>query len=388
MGLGLGDKAQVNFMILFTALIRKLLTYAGSSSLFLLWTFSVHAQTCTTPPPTTATTNANVMVPPNVAVGGVMGPWITMSPSDEWNCIFGPYQEANPPLHQFTQYTYLDAVDGVSSGAMITVEGKQYRQYYVNQGGSQIGFILETAFTNTNTMQDYVPVTIPIGQNMFVFMLVTPIPVNIYHFFHHAGQRIRFIKTSPINPVGTFNFQVTRRDGVGETVPIGDPQEGAFQQRISRMNVTFTALTGTCNISTSSATVQLGSVYLHEIPNPGNAAAAVPFSVQFNNCPVGYSSIKYRFEAFPTAGNFAANGVLPAMAPSSATGVGVQVLQDNGTTPIAFSAGNFNYTLDPYTSNPGQTTYNVPLRARLIRRTADATAGSVFAQMQVVAQYN
>jgi len=38
--MGLGDNAQVNFMILFTTLIRKLLTYAGSSSLFLLWTFS------------------------------------------------------------------------------------------------------------------------------------------------------------------------------------------------------------------------------------------------------------------------------------------------------------------------------------------------------------
>jgi len=374
----LGDKAQVNFMILFTmtTLIRKLLTYAGSSSLFLFWTFSVHAQgVCTTPAPTTATTHANIMVPPNVAVGGVMGPWITMSPNDTWNCAVGAYLGPFPvPTYRYTHYTHLDALDGLSSGGMITVEGKSYRQYYVNQGGRQVGFILEHG-------SSYQPMRISVGEPTSKTSSIKPSTVTSKPFSYSDRQKIRFIKTSTINPVGTFNFQVTRRRGT-------DWNRQMFATRISRMNVTFTAVTGTCNISTSPATVQLGSVYLHKIPNPGNAAAAVPFTVQFNNCPVGYSSIKYRFEAFPNPGNFAANGVLPAMPPSLATGVGVQVLQNNGTTPIAFSAGNFNYTLGQYTSSPGQSTYNVPLRARLIRRDANATAGSVFAQMQVVAQYN
>jgi len=377
----LGDKAQVNFMILFTmtTLIRKLLTYVGSSSLFLLWTCSVHAQgSCTTPAPTTATTHANIMVPPNVAVGGVMGPWINMLPADKWDCTLGKYDGLLPvPTYTFTHYTYLDAVDGLSSGGMITVEGKQYRQYYVNQGGRQVGFIIE----HGNSFNAYSRMTIPLGQSSTRIIRWSPSSVTSTPFSYSERQRIRFIKTSTINPVGTFDFQVIRRRGMRGNKEF-------FQQRISRMNVTFTAVTGTCNISTSPATVQLGSVYLHKIPNPGNAAAAVPFTVQFNNCPVGYSSIKYRFEAFPNPGNFAANGVLPAMQPSLATGVGVQVLHNNGTTPIAFSAGNFNYTLGQYTSSPGQSTYNVPLRARLIRRDANATAGSVFAQMQVVAQYN
>jgi len=196
--------------------------------------------------------------------------------------------------------------------------------------------------------------------------------------------KVRIIKTSTNNPTGTFDFLVARHDQ--QQNPLDDI---ATFYRHSRLNITFTPLTTPCNLSASPSTVQLGSVYLHQIPTPGSAHTAVPFTMQFNNCPVGYNSIRYRFEAFPTPGNFDTNGVLPVMPPGSATGVGVQVLQgSSGTTPIAFNIANINYTLSEYASNPGQTSYSVPLRARIIRRSANATAGSVHAQMRMVVQYN
>jgi len=267
------------------------------------------------------------------------------------------------------------------------IPGEQgsYRRFYVNQGAQQVGFIVRTLAPGNNGGRITTPDSIA-GQRGG-FSSGSSVSANVA-----VNTWVRFIKTSSNNPGGTFDFRVSRYTAVKEarnnSGNFADWSFSSPKEWFSRLNVTFTALTGTCNISTSPSTVQLGSVYLHQIPNPGNAAAAVPFTVQFNNCPVGYSSIKYRFEAFPNPGNFEANGVLPAMSPSLATGVGVQVLQNNGTTPIVFSSGNFNYTLAAYTSSPGQTTYNVPLRARLIRRAANATAGSVFAQMQVVAQYN
>jgi len=256
---------------------------------------------------------------------------------------------------------------------MITVEGKQYRQYYVSQNGQIVSFIIE----GNGAAQ-----TIFTGQSTKIFEEKNDAPFATVIMSPDESIKVRMIKANTTQLNGIFDFQVARYRQQQNNDPFDFP-------RYSRLNVTFTPLTTPCNLNASPSTVQLGTVYLHQIPNPGNAHTAVPVTMQFNNCPVGYNSIRYRFEAFPTPGNFDANGVLPVMPPSSATGVGVQVLQgSSGTTPIAFNIANVNYTLSEYASSPGQTTYNVPLRARIIRRSANATAGSVHAQMRMVVQYN
>jgi len=370
-------------MLTFFASRRHFLTSVPIFLLAWLSHVSVHAQgyqQCTQAPPVTVTEYVNITIPPSAQVGSPIGPWINL-PDMAWTCqLPGNALLGSPPWNMKVR-RHVDEGDGVSAGNVINVPGEgTYRRFYVHQNGQQFGFIIRSSGTSVGS-------TNVTTQEMIAGMRGTnssggKVQVTV-------GTSVRMIKTSENPLTGTFAFPVSRYHAFRQQG--SGPSESELSgevDRSSRLNVTFSALTGTCNLVSLPSTVQLGEVYTHKIPNIGNAHTSVPFTMQFNNCPVGYSSIKYRFEAFPNPGDFDSNGILPAMPPSTATGVGVQVLQQNGTTPIAFSAGAYNYTLSQYTQNPGQTTYNVPLRARMIRRSTNATAGSVVAQMQIVVQYN
>jgi len=89
----------------------------------------------------------------------------------------------------------------------------------------------------------------------------------------------------------------------------------------------------------------------------------MPFTLRVN-CTAGWNQgVRYRFRACTTCNTPPPNSTLPLGSGSSAQGVGVQILQSNGTTPLAF---NTNLNLTGY--NPGTGGwYDIPLRARVIQ---------------------
>ena len=89
------------------------------------------------------------------------------------------------------------------------------------------------------------------------------------------------------------------------------------------------------------------------------------------------NSIRYRFDAVSTTVLDAVNGVIELdTEASTATGVGIQLLTENGT-PLVFSSGtHFPYTLDSY--NPASRgSYSVPLQAGIYQTSGSVSAGSI-----------
>src|SRR5690606_16932028 len=103
----------------------------------------------------------------------------------------------------------------------------------------------------------------------------------------------------------------------------------------------------------------------------GSTAATTPFSLAFNQCPAGYQSIGYSF-APTTQVLDAARGVVALAASSTATGVGLQLAQRDGT-PVSFGR---IYPLSDY--DPQRVgNYAVPLQASLIQMSPTVTSGTV-----------
>jgi len=131
----------------------------------------------------------------------------------------------------------------------------------------------------------------------------------------------------------------------------------------------------------------LGAVYAHQIPNIGNATSPVPFDM-YINCPAGHPAVRYRFQ--PVNGSSPGSGLLPLMPSSTGSGVAIQILNgSSGNTALIFgnNFSNNNFYWLPYNTSTGGN-YTIPLRARLNRRAASVTIGSIEAQMKMFVQHN
>ncbi|RDI99213.1 type 1 fimbrial protein [Dyella solisilvae] len=111
--------------------------------------------------------------------------------------------------------------------------------------------------------------------------------------------------------------------------------------------------------TTPNVVVRLGKHMQSEFMGEGYTTAAVRFQIDLNNCPAGMTSIAYRIDAATTVLD-ATQSVVALDGSSSATGVGVQLLDGSGTTSFPLGrAVNFE-GYDPHAGG----SYSIPLKAR------------------------
>jgi len=126
---------------------------------------------------------------------------------------------------------------------------------------------------------------------------------------------------------------------------------------IFNLNATIHILVPTCNIATGSVNkgVALPAVNTTAFTGKGSTTGLTPFSLQLTNC-------SNNLGVFITLNsNNAQAGATGVIAPTSgtgyATGIGVQILESDGTTPVTFgtaintgttSGSNSNYTINLY----------------------------------------
>lgn len=142
--------------------------------------------------------------------------------------------------------------------------------------------------------------------------------------------------------------------------------------------VTISVVVPTCNVQGSvngsqvNFTVTLPNVTTTQLdadPTPG----ITPFTLPLVNCPAGEKVLVN----LDTTNAYTSGGVNGVIAPSGAgyaTGVGVQILQSDGSTPVTFGSTSAEAI------NAGTTTsstYNIKLFARYYRTSTPVSAGPV-----------
>lgn len=140
--------------------------------------------------------------------------------------------------------------------------------------------------------------------------------------------------------------------------------------------VTFTA--STCSVSTGSqnVTVSLPTVAASALGAVGATAGTTGFGINLTGCPSNHLGVSATLSTSnPYAGS---NGVIaPTTGAGYAGGVGVQVLQPNGVTPVTFDT-----KFPTGTTNGANYTFN--LYARYFQTAASVTPG----QVKATATYN
>jgi len=141
---------------------------------------------------------------------------------------------------------------------------------------------------------------------------------------------------------------------------------------IFNLNATIHILVPTCNVATGSVNkgVALSAVNTTAFTGPGSTAGKTPFSLQLTHC-------SNNLNVFITLNSKnAQSGATGVIAPTSGTGyasgVGVQILKSDGTTPVTF--GN---AINTGTTSGSNSNYTINLYARYYQTGATITNGNV-----------
>lgn len=212
--------------------------------------------------------------------------------------------------------------------------------YSTNWGPSGYGFRLRVAFVTTGPVQGGT-VSFP-GQ------------------VGSAGMVAYFAS-------GSSSFPLTPAQGPINTVPIGFTGGPTF-------NVVA--------CQTPDVQVPLGKWPQTTFTGIGSTSGTKPVNLNLNSCPPGLNSITYRIDPVTAVVN-AAKSVVALDASSSATGVGVQLLDGTGTQPFPLQTWT---TFTGYDAATGGD-YTIPLNARYYQTAATVTTGMANSSMTFTMQY-
>lgn len=187
-----------------------------------------------------------------------------------------------------------------------------------------------------------------------------------------GGQiAVALVKTGPIS--GGIVSSVT----VAQTAPVMVNTLTGQADSYVITPVTVTALACT----TPDVTVPLGSHSRAELTGVNTYTASTSFNVGLNSCPAGMNSVKYRIDPVTSVAN-SAQSVVTLDTSSGATGVGVQLLDGNGSV---FKLST-NTTFSSYDKSLGGS-YTIPFKARYYQTGATVSPGTANTSMTFTMTY-
>lgn len=133
--------------------------------------------------------------------------------------------------------------------------------------------------------------------------------------------------------------------------------------------------------TTPDVVVPLGPHARTELTGLNTFTSSTSFSVSLNGCPAGMNSIQYRIDPVTTVVN-SANSVVALDSSSTATGVGVQLLDGTG---VAFKLST-QTTFSGYSASTGGS-YTIPFKARYYETGSSVSAGTANASMTFTMTY-
>jgi len=134
--------------------------------------------------------------------------------------------------------------------------------------------------------------------------------------------------------------------------------------------------------TTPNVTVNMGNHRLSEMAAVGSTTSSTSFNILLNSCPSGLNGITYELDPTTTIVAGTGNSVVTLDGSSTASGVGLQVLDGNGNpfalgTPVTFTG---------YNQSTGGN-YAIPLKARYYRTTSAANVGSANTAITFIMTY-
>lgn len=316
----------------------------------------------------------NIDVGRDAVVRDLIGPWHTAEGTNLWSCT---------PHAASANLSVVMAVRGAlpsgntSAGMLLEVDGQNYRVY--NMPNTGLGYIVRWRFTINGQSVNWIPLTA-------TTTALQSAPVNIsipYNngatFMVSADAQVRFVKTAATIQPGSI---------APYTVILLRHYQSANNQSFISSNYKMVqaasdfaldATNGTC--TTPNVTVTLPAASPSDFTGPGYTTARQDFTLNFNQCPAGLSSISYALIPTTTVLD-SANGVVALNTASSATGVGIQLLTNN--TPVTFNSA---YLLDNYDPSVTNASYSIPMTAGLYQTGASITPGSASSAVNFTLTY-
>jgi len=183
----------------------------------------------------------------------------------------------------------------------------------------------------------------------------------------NGGQlRAMFVKTGPVAtgfvPQTTIASAASFSNETGSMLSQDPGLEIQF--------VTMAVLLMSQACTTPDVSVSLGTPQASVFTGAGASSQLVGFDISLNGCPAGMSAIHYQIDAATPVVD-AANAVIGLDATSTATGVGVQLLDADGNPAVLGTKLPFA----GYNSATGGS-FKIPLRARYRQTGAKVTPGS------------
>ena len=183
-----------------------------------------------------------------------------------------------------------------------------------------------------------------------------------------GGQvEVALVKTGPVSTgtvTGGVLFEGASITGRHINGPYTIASEGRKSFLVSSTAINLAAC------STANVMVDLGSHKQSNFKGIGSTTPAADVNIGLSSCPAGLNAIQYQFTPL-TAILDGSNGVLALSADSTATGIGVQVKDRNGS-PLKF---NTPYTLANYDKTTGGT-YTIPLTASYYQTSSPVKPGT------------
>jgi len=344
--------------------------------------------------PNTGTTgySGTINIGRDSANNNPIGPWLTL-PTTTWICT----RKASPAHFSPNEDQYaIRASTGPAAGinrcfnsdCSVNLGGKNYAFYRYS---NKIGFIAEMQYH----MQGESP-------SEFFALRADTHKYDTHEFFgggpRQTGQtfwfkttlRIRLVRMGSTDTFpSSVNFSAIRIQlqphEHSSHSKKWTPHSHHMVKHSYALSVSFPQFQATC--TTPNVNVDLGEVSTSALTSPGNTGPTREFSMRIENCPPYMALISYRFR--PVPGHLAITHGTLSLDPSlsTATGVGVQVLNPDDT-PLVFFNGSNATTLTEY--DPlllPHSTYTVPLKARIIRTSGALNAGTVHASMVMEMRY-
>jgi len=330
-------------------LMKKAILHAAILLLALLgstssWAASICTQTTSS---VAVNTPPHITIPRDATNGTALTGWLETDATTNWfNC--------NVPAGIGTGTSMRTLIP--SSGWTKVVDGITYTVYATGVDG--LGIILGG--------RGYIN-----GCGWAAFQALTPIwrggACNTAGAVTNGGQlRAMFVKIGPVAtgvlaPITLAAAASSSNEGGGGIVTNPNLE---IQFVTMAMAVTSQACT------TPDVSVFLGTPKSSDFTGKDSSSQVVAFDISLNGCPAGMSTIHYRIDAVTPLVD-AANAVIGLDASSSATGVGVQLLDADGNPAVLGRRLPFA----AYNSAAGGS-FKIPLRARY-RQTGDkVTPGS------------
>lgn len=318
-----------------------LLALLGSTS---SWAASICSQTISS---VSVNTPPHITIPRNAANGTALTGWLETAPTTNWfNCNVLPGIGTGTSMRTLLP----------SSGWTKVVDGITYTIYATGVDG--LGIILSgRAYIN--------------GCGWAAFQALIQLwkgdACNTAGTVTNGGQlRAMFVKTGPVATGTVARLTIATAASVSNEAGGGMVSNTSLEIQFVTMPVLLMAQTCT----TPDVSVSLGSPQASVFTGKGSSSQLVGFDISLNGCPAGMSAIHYQIDAVTPLVD-AANAVISLDANSSATGVGVQVLDGNGNPAVLGTRLPFA----GYNSATGGN-FKIPLRARYRQTGNNVTPGS------------